>query len=80
MKNNNKMPKKYIKALSNIFLWTRHTDLWYNMLETLERRRKYVAVILSIETHYYNFRYLTNMSKIRSRGFDRAQYCNVNQI
>ena len=33
----------------------------------------------SIETHgrkhYYNFRYLTNMLKLRSRGFDRAQYC-----
>ena len=30
--------------------------------------------------HYYNFRYLKNMLKIRSRGFDGAQYCNVNQI
>ena len=27
--------------------------------------------------HYYNFSYLTNILKIRSRGFDRAQYCNV---
>ena len=26
---------------------------------------------------YYNFRFLTNMLKIRSRGFDLAQYCNV---
>ena len=30
--------------------------------------------------HYYNFRYLTNMLKIRSLGKDRAQYFNVNQI
>ena len=30
-----------------------------------------------VRKHYYNFRY---MLKIRSRGFDRAQYCNVNQI
>ena len=29
---------------------------------------------------HYNFRYLANMFEIRSRGFDRAQYCNVNQI
>ena len=29
---------------------------------------------------YYNFRYLTNMLKKRSHGFDRAQYWNVNQI
>ena len=27
-----------------------------------------------------NFRYLTNMLKIKSRGKDRAQYFNVNQI
>ena len=27
-----------------------------------------------------NFRYSANMLKIWSRGFDRAQYCNVNQI
>ena len=26
-----------------------------------------------VRKHYYNFRYLTNMLKIRSRGFDRAQ-------
>ena len=28
----------------------------------------------------YNFRYLTNMLNIRSRGFDRAQHLNVKQI
>ena len=33
-----------------------------------------------VRKHCYNFRYLTNMLKIRSRGFERAQYCNVNQI
>ena len=33
-----------------------------------------------VRKHYYNFRYLTNMLKIRSRGLDRAQYRNVNQI
>ena len=31
-----------------------------------------------VKKHYYNFRYLTNMLKIRSRGKDRAQYFNVN--
>ena len=49
MKNNKKMPKKYIKVLSNIFLWTSHTDPWCNMLQTLERWRKYIGVILSDE-------------------------------
>ena len=27
-----------------------------------------------VRKHYYNFRYLANMLKIRSRGKDRAQY------
>ena len=30
-----------------------------------------------IRKHYYNFCYLKNMLKIRSRGFDRAQCHNV---
>ena len=30
-----------------------------------------------VRKHYYNFRFLTNMLKIRSRGLDLAQYCNV---
>ena len=33
-----------------------------------------------VRKHDYNFRCLTKMLKVRSRGFDRAQYCNVNQI
>ena len=33
-----------------------------------------------VRKHYYNFRYLTNMLKIRSRGFDRAQYWNANKV
>ena len=33
-----------------------------------------------VRKHYYNFRYLTNMFEIRSHGFDRVQYWNVNQI
>ena len=33
-----------------------------------------------VRKHYNNFLYLANMLKIRSRGFDRAQCCNVNQI
>ena len=32
-----------------------------------------------VRKHYYNFLYPANMLEIRSRGFDRAQYCNVNQ-
>ena len=43
------MPKKYIKELNNIFLWTCPTDPWYNMLQTLERRKKYIGDILSDE-------------------------------
>ena len=39
-----------------------------------------MGILLLLWKHYYNFRYLTNMLKIRSRGFDRAQYCNDNQI
>ena len=43
MKNNKKMPKKHIKVLNNIFLWTSHT---------VERWKKYIRVILSDEhTH-----------------------------
>ena len=39
-------------TLSNIFLWTSHTDPWCSMLQTLERWRKYIGVILSDEhTH-----------------------------
>ena len=49
MKNNKKMPKTYMKALSNIFLWTHRTDPWWNMLQTLERRIKYIGIILSDE-------------------------------
>ena len=49
MKNNKKMPKTYMKALSNIFLWTHRTDPWCNMLQTLERRIKYIGIILSDE-------------------------------
>ena len=33
-----------------------------------------------VRKHYYNFRYSANMLKIRSRGSDRAQYCDVNEI
>ena len=33
-----------------------------------------------VRKHYYNFRSFANMLKLRSRGFDRAQYCNVNQV
>ena len=33
-----------------------------------------------VRKHYYNFSYSANMLKMRSRGFDRAQYCNVHQI
>ena len=33
-----------------------------------------------VKKHYYNVRYLTNMLKLRSRGFDHAQYCNVDKI
>ena len=28
-----------------------------------------------VRKHYYNFRYLANMLKIRSREFDRVQCC-----
>ena len=41
-----KKPKKYIKALSNVEL---PTDPCCNMLQTLERRRKYISDILSDE-------------------------------
>ena len=27
-----------------------------------------------VRKHYYKFRYITNMLKIKSRRFDRAQY------
>ena len=34
--NKKETPKKYKKALSNIFLWIRPTDLWCNRLQTSE--------------------------------------------
>ena len=58
MKNNKKNPRKYIKASSNIFLSTRLTDPWCNMLRTLERRRKYMGVILSDEHTPWEFCYV----------------------
>ena len=33
-----------------------------------------------VRKHYCNFRYVTNMLKIRSRRFDRAQYFNLNHL
>ena len=33
-----------------------------------------------VRKHCYNFRYSANMLKVKSRGSDREQYCNVNQI
>ena len=53
MKNKTKMPKKYMKTLSNIFLWTRPTDPLCNMLQNLKKRRKYIGVILSDENTPY---------------------------
>ena len=53
MKNNKKMLKKYIKALSNIFLWTRPTNQWQNMLQILERQRKNIGDVLSDEHTLY---------------------------
>ena len=53
MKTNKKMLKKYIKALSNIFLWTRPTNQWQNMLQTLERQRKNIGDVLSDEHTLY---------------------------
>ena len=41
------MLKKFIKVLSNIFLWTSHTDPWCNVLQTVYKRRKYIGVISS---------------------------------
>ena len=46
--NNNKVPKKYIKTLSNVFLWTLLTAPWCNMLHTLDRRRKLVSFCLKL--------------------------------
>ena len=47
------------------------TRTWHdnNMQHSLQKHM--------VRKHYYNVRYLTNMLKIRSRGFDRAQYCNA---
>ena len=56
-----------MKASNNIFLWTRHTDSWCNMLQTLERRRKFIRVILSDEhtlnVYVFNSRYYQNIAE-----------------
>ena len=44
---NDKKEYEYIEHYS--FLWTRPTDPWCNMLQTLEKRRKYIGIILSNE-------------------------------
>ena len=42
MKNSNKNANKvYVNIKQHFLLWTGPTDLWCNMLETLEIRRKY---------------------------------------
>ena len=46
-KKQQNMPCKYMRSLSNIFLWPRPTDSWFNMLCTLHRRRKCIGIILS---------------------------------
>ena len=33
-----------------------------------------------VRKHYHDFYYSANTLKTRSRGFDRAQYSNVDQI
>ena len=47
MKNNRKMQKKYIKALSNIFYKLAPLTRDCNKLQTLDRQRKYIGVIFS---------------------------------
>ena len=47
MMKNKKKPKKYMKVLSNNFLWTPSTDPWFNMLQTLQRWGKYIGIIFS---------------------------------
>ena len=44
-----KEQKNYTKALIHIFFWTCPTDHQFNMLQPLERRRKYIGIILSDE-------------------------------
>ena len=44
-----KCRKKYMKAKELLFLSTHPTDPWCNMLQTLQRRRKYISIILSNE-------------------------------
>ena len=75
MKNNKKIPKKYIKVLSNIFLWTSHTDPWCNMLQTVKRQRKYISVILSDE-HTRN-QYKTFKMNIFAAAVEKQQFRNV---
>ena len=47
-KTTTKCQKKYIKVVT-FFLFTSHTDPWCNMLQTWQRWRKYIDVILSDE-------------------------------
>ena len=61
MKNSTKNTNKVYESIRLHFLWTCPTDPWCNMLQTLERWRKYINVILSDKHtlnigHYkYNF-------------------------
>ena len=53
-----------------------------NNINNIVTKRGLCESYHSLQKHMVkkHFRFLTNMLKIRSRGFDRAQYCNVNQI
>ena len=53
MKNNNKMQKKHMKALSNTFTMNSPTNPWRNMLQTLERWRQYFPEMETI--YWYHF-------------------------
>ena len=57
-----------IRKIYSIFIKIFHSQLKHSLQKHMVRK------------HYYNFCYLANMLKTRSRGFDRAQYYNVNQI
>ena len=64
------MPKKYINVLRNIFLWTRPIHPWCNMLQTLEKRRKYIGINLSDEHTFASMKArLSYRQKVRPKNY-----------
>ena len=70
-----------MKVLSNIFSMKSPTDLWCNMLQTLQKQKKYIGIVLKDKHTIYIHVYLSiYLSIYLSRFCIRLQVsciCNI---